>query len=242
MAKINVSKMLTTYVTDFGSTYTNLGVKWTTEAPVPTYYVDRVGVTCGANRLPFRPRYLKAIFSFGVHKYPVGQISEILTLKDALIALGASCIDLIGEKWGTVPGSILGNPTFKTTPYAAADVTGAGDKLFSSFDYSSDVLGANRLGTVFEAVPSALFIAARAAAAGTGTGKAPTPSSLGLQLRRFIMKADVDDDTTVARQSILSVVGVPTAANIAVIAGASNLLSYEGESATGVEGIATPAP
>jgi hypothetical protein len=69
-----------------------------------------------------------------------------------------------------------------------------------------------------------------------------TPAkSLKLKPRHFVIKADVDDGTTIARKAIVSDVGVPDATAMGLIAGAANTLSYYGESLKGLEGLA-PLP
>jgi hypothetical protein len=174
MAKILTTLMLATYTTDFDTSYNNVFVKWTTEAPIPEgFYLARTA-GCGANSLPFRMRYLKAKFPEGIHQYPVPDLANIIPLASALRAEGATCIDLVGEQWSAILPSILNNPTFRATPYAAADITGAGDKTSGSYDYASDAIAADaRISYSLESVPTALLTAQRAAMTNPTTARGP---------------------------------------------------------------------
>ena len=236
MAKQNTSKMVATYTTDFNTTVTNIPVRWSSQAPEITgFYADRVA-GCGAARLAFSPRYIKATFANGVHKYVVPATSNISTMKTALITAGALCLDLYGETWNRVPNSVLNDPapTPKAAPYAAADITGFGDKETGTFDYTSEVFGLVKAGYAAEAAPVALLTAAKAglvnSAAGTGV---QNRDSLNIEPRHFLINADVDDDTRIVRRANLSLIG--ELANYADnIAPAGYYLSYRGEDAFGL--------
>lgn len=233
MAKQNTSQMVATYTTDFNTQVTNLPVRWSSEAPVPTgIYVPRTGI-CAAGRIGFTPRYLLATFNNGVHKYVVPSLGSVTTLKTALETAGAQCLDLIGESWGRLTTTVMNDPApaFKAAPYLDSEITGFGDRETGQFDYTSDVLGTVKAGYNVEAAPAALLTAGKAglvnAAAGTGVQNRDV---LNIEPRHFVIHADVDDDTTVARRANASVVA-NLATYIDSMASAGYYLSYQGESA-----------
>ena len=233
MAKQNTSKMVATYTTDFNTTITNIPVRWSSEAPVPaTFYADRVSV-CSFPQIGLTPRYIKATFPFGIHKYVVPNSGNIATLKTALISAGALCLDLIGEYWSKVPNSQLNSPPppFKSTPYAAADITGDGARETGTFTYVSEVIGSVTAGYAAEAAPAALLTAAKAGLDSAAVGKGiSNRETLNIEPRHYTIYANVDDDTTVARKALLSQLG--QLANYAdSIAGAAFYISYQGENA-----------
>ena len=236
MAKQNTSKMVATYTTDFNTQVTNLPVRWSTEAPVPAgIYADRTGI-CSAARINFSPRYFNATFANGIHKYVVPSVTAIDTVKTALITAGAQCLDLIGESWSRLTPVVMNDPApaFKGTPYAAADITGDGDRETGQFDYTSEVLGTVKAGYNVEAAPAALLTSGKAglvgAAAGTGIQNRDV---LNIDPRHFVIHGSVDDGTTIARRANASVIG-DLATYIDSIAAAAYYLTYQGESAYGV--------
>lgn len=231
MAKQNTGLMLATYTTDFNTTITNIPLKFSADAPIPTgFYVAKTG-NCTFPKLKLNPRYILAKFATGVHKYIVPSIGNINTLKTALITAGALCMDLYGETWTRVPNSVLSDPapTPKAAPYAAADITGAGDRETGSFNYVSDLLGTVKAGYNYEAAPAALLTLQKtgltSSAVGTGV---QNRESLGIEPRHYIMKADVDDGTTIARKAHISELG-DLATDADTIAPGAYYLAYQGE-------------
>ena len=232
MAKQNTSLMVGTYTSDFGNTYTNLPVRWSAEAPVPTgFYVARTGA-CAGGGLPFNPRYIEATFPTGTYKYVVPNTGNIPTLNTALLAAGAICTNLVGESWSTLPPSVMPTPapSFRTTPFAAADIDGSGDKETGKFDYTSEVLGLQRLGYAIESQNATLLGVQKSELANpVEGGLGSRPKNQVITPRRLVLHAEVDDNTSISRQMLISSIGdLNDAINSA--APEAYYLSYEGES------------
>ena len=246
MALVNVSKMMATYTNDFNGTTTNVAVKFTTEAIIPNdFYVDRPSeINCGSLGGLFRPRRLVATFSFGVHEYPIYSTARIKPSVEALKTAGAICIDLVGESWANVPGTLINSPTFKTTPYPiqANDgtgitnnnaVNGSGDKEVGDYDYNSDLadLGTVSLRYAIEKQPQDILTTAKSCLVNpteSETSLCPA-SSIGIKPRHFIIKAAVGTVNTLARQAKVSSLAdlVTCGENLAAVA---YCLGYKGES------------
>lgn len=234
MAKQNTSLMLASYTSDFLDTFTNLAVKFSAEAPIPTgVYTARVG-SCGG-RVRFHPRFLRASFATGVYQYVVPTIAAIPTVKAALATLGATCIDLVGESWGGIPTNMLGTGQYKSTPYAAADITASGDKETGKFTYTSDVYADVQMGYAVEKAPTALYDAQKIGLiSAVEGGFGSKPKNKILTPRRIIIKALVDDDTTVARTAnIADATELPTF--IETNASLAYIFAYQGESARNLQ-------
>lgn len=239
MAKQNTGLMVATYTTDFATTFTNLIVRFSAEAPIPAgIYVARTP-GCGNGGLPFTPRYLEATFPTGTYKYVVPATTGILALKDALIAAGATCVDLKGEEWTNVPSSQLNSPppVFKTTPYLAADITGAGDKETGKYDYVSEVLGTQRLGYAIENTNATLLAAQKTGLLNPVVGGLNSrPSNNPIDPRYFVIEAEVDDGTTISRKVPVSQIG-NLATVVDGIADDAYFVRYVGESARRLQDI-----
>ena len=235
MAKVNNNLMLASYITDFGQTLTSLPVKFSAEAPIPEETYSPRDNQCRGAAKAFKPRYLKAQFSTGTYKYVLGSIANLLALKDALVAEGATCIDLIGEQWNFVPDTQISGGTYKTTPYTAASITGAGDKETGSFTYTSDAFGALKLGYIVESTNAALLTAAKAGMATPIVGGQRTRANNSIVTpRSFAIYAPVDDGTNIVRNSPSSTIS-DLGTHATAIKPAAFALGYQGESARGVE-------
>lgn len=197
-------------------------------APIPEgFYQDRGARSLCPAPSEFEYRYILATFlnaqipDGGTFKYPIPNRTGdtgIIALAKALTALGALCIDVVGERWTRVTNSVFAGtpPTFRTTPYD--DIPGEPDKTSVDFQYSSDIIaeigGIITLSTNYETLPEVL--------ANTSSGCLLNPqvkqgvsvcsdSSLGIEPRRFNWKAAATDsqggntvDGIIARQSIVS--------------------------------------
>lgn len=232
MAKQNTDFQVATYASDFGNTYTNIPVRFSAEAPIPNgFYTPRV-VGCSGAGLPFKPRYLLAKFPTGDYKYVVPNAGNILTMRTALITAGALCVDLIGETWANLPTSVMPTPApaFRTAPFAAAAIDGAGDKQTGKFTYTSEVLGSQRLGYAVESQNAELL----AVQIGSLTnlvegGLNSRPKNQIITPRALRLHAEVDDGTTINRQMLISSLDdLDDAINLA--APQAMYLSYKGES------------
>ena len=253
MALFNVSKMIATYTNDFGGTANDLPIKLTTEAPVPNgFYDDRPSdISCGAVTRLFVPRRLIAKFDFGVHEYPVDAIGNIPARVDALKTAGARCIDLVGERWTNVPGTLINSPTFKSTPYPieATDgtgvtnsnaVNGSGDKEVGDYQYNSDLaaLGTISLRYNIEKAPSDILTAVKTCLTNPVESEAAfcSAASLGVKPRYFTLKAAVGTQNTLARQAKVS-----SAADLATCGGnlgaVAYCLGYQGESIKNIDAL-----
>lgn len=236
--------MLKVYNTDFGTTFTNIPVKFSAEAPIPEdVYVERVS-NCGFGGKLFKPRYLKAVFETGIYKYILGSLTNLFSVRDKLITAGATCIDLVGESWSNVPDTQLDpSPTYLTTPYPAADITGEGDREVGKFDYVSDALNDQRIGYSVESTNGTLLIAQKEGLTNAVVGGLNSrPRNLLITPRRLILHAEVDDETSIARNVLVSEINnLSTVAN--AISSRAFYFSYKGESARKLETIEnTPAP
>ena len=253
MALFDVSKMIATYINDFGGTAENLPIKLTTEAPIPNgFYTDRPSTfTCGSVTRLFVPRRLVATFDFGVHEYPLDAIGNIPPKVDALKTDGARCIDLVGERWVNVPGTLIGSPTFKSTPYSieATDgtgvtnpnaITGSGDKEVGDYQYNSDLsaLGTITLRYNIEKAPSDILTAAKGCLTNPVESEAAfcSASSLGVKPRYFTIKAAVGTKNTLARQAKVSSTADLATCGAALVATAY-CLGYQGESIKNIDAL-----
>lgn len=221
MALVDATKMMASYINDFGEEIKNLPVKFTAEAIIPDgFYQDREEVTrCGSTGNLFKPRRLIATFEFGIHEYPIANVdnleSSILALKQA----GAICIDLKGETWKNVPKGLINSPTFKTEPYpieavnpdGSSDpnsVNGSGDSESGEFVYNSDIssIGAVILRYSIEEKPANLHEAMLDCLQDAKETEPTycTAGSVGIRGRYFIVKAAVGTKNTLARQAKIS--------------------------------------
>ena len=253
MALFNVAKMIATYTNDFGGTAENLPIKLTTEAPIPpNFYTDRPSTfTCGAVTRLFTPRKLVAVFDFGIHEYPVDAIGNIPTRVDALKTAGARCIDLVGERWTNVPGTLINSPTFRSTPYPieATDgtgvtnpnaVNGSGDKEVGDYQYNSDLsaLGTITLRYNIEKAPSDILTAAKGCLTNPVESEAAfcSSTSLGVKPRYFTLKAAVGTKNTLARQAkVSSTADLATCG--AALGATAYCLGYQGESIKNIDAL-----
>ncbi|MEM6613294.1 MAG: hypothetical protein AAF652_13760 [Cyanobacteria bacterium P01_C01_bin.72] len=232
MAKQNTNLMVATYTSDFGNTYDSIPVKFSAQAPIPTgVYVPRSGGCSGAG-LPFSPRYLLAKFPEGDFKYVVPNIGNILTLRTALVTAGAICVDLHGETWANLPSSVLPTPapTFRSTPLAAAAIDGSGDKETGKFDYTSEVMGTQRIGYSFESQNTTFLNIQKSELTNVEAGGLGSrPKNQVITPRAFTLHGLVDDGTSYARlMPVSSVADLTDAINTA--APEAYYLSYVGES------------
>lgn len=240
MAKVNSSLMLATYTNDFGNDLTNLAVKFSDEAPIPdAVYVPRTQQCRPASRT-FKPRYLKAKFDTGTYKYILGSMANLLTVKNALVTEGATCVDLIGEQWNFVSDVEVPGGTYKAAAYLATDITGAGDKETGTFTYTSQVFGALKLGYIVESTNAALLTAAKAGMTSPVVGgqRSRINNSI-VKPRGFTIYAPVDDGTNIVRFSASSIIGNIVTHGESIKSSAFSL-GYQGESAKGIEGLGTP--
>lgn len=232
MAKQNTNLEVATYTSDFGTTYTNLPVRFSAEAPIPTGIYQPRTAGCSGAGLPFTPRYILAKFPTGDYKYVVPNAGNILTMRTALLAAGAICADLHGEEWANLPASVIpsGAPAFRTAPYAAADIDGAGDKETGKFTYTSEVLGAQRLGYAYESQNTALLTIQKSELTDPVVGGLNSrPKNQVIKPRYLQLHAEVDDGTTISRKMYISSLADLNDA-ISSAAPAAMFLSYQGES------------
>ncbi len=237
MGQQNTSLMLSTYITDFGTTFTNIPIKFSAEAPIPdSIYAARTD-NCSGGGIGFSPRHLVAEFSTGKYKYPVSANSSILTVVTALISAGATCVDLVGEKWSNVPTTQLNAPAFKTTPFAASAIGATGDKETGKFDYVSEVYGTQRLGYAVESENSDLLAAGKAGLSNPEIGGLNSrPSNVLIKPRHLKIISLVDNDTTINRKAMISSLGSLTSV-ADTIAPQAYYFAYQGESARRLQDI-----
>lgn len=228
MARINID-LAHFYVNDFGQQVTRpIPFKIHRDAPIPpNYYTNRPprGL-CTAGSLPYRPRYLLASFEdvggvTGKFRYPVQTKTGpngILPLATALVSLGATCLDLVGERWNLVTGSVFPGtpPTYRTAPYD--NIPGEPDKTSVTYAYDSDIAdaigGQFTLSTSFETIPEELANVSANCLVGLRVKQGVSicsGSALGIRPRRLLWKAGATNtengntiDGTIARQSIVS--------------------------------------
>jgi hypothetical protein len=252
MALVNATRMLPTYIDDFGTAYTNLNVKFGDDAPlavVNELYSARTDlVSCSATSL-FSPRALVTIFTNGtVHRFPLGSrntadIEEaVLLLKDN----GAACVDLEGESWNLVPQTFFPSVSFRTTPFT--DIPSSKIQESISFDYTADIQasGTVRLSTRIETNPTSLNECQKSAlddvqveGGGICSGK-----SLGISPRRYIIQAIADKTgwaalgrrpSRVRRNAIVSAkIAATIKSEINGIAPCAYCVGYQGESVKNV--------
>ena len=221
MALVNATKMMASYLNDFGEEIRNLPVKFTSEAIIPDgFYQDREEVTrCGSTGGLFKPRRLIATFEFGVHEYPIADANNLESSIVALKQAGAICIDLSGESWVNVPKGLIKSPTFRTTPYPIEvtnvdgstdpnSVNGSGNTQSGEFKYNSDIasIGEVVLRYSIEKKPENLLNAMLNCLEDAQETEPTycTAGSVGIRGRHFIAKAAVGTKNTLARQAKIS--------------------------------------
>lgn len=255
------------YVNDFGQQAIRpVPFKIHRDAPIPAdYYTNRVGRGgCGSANLPYKPRYLLATFEDvngvnGSFKYPVqtkAGTNGIIELATALITLGASCIDLVGERWNLVTGSVFPGaaPSYRTAPYG--NIPGEPEKTSVNYTYNSDIAanigGQFILSTSFETLPTELASVSANCLIGVQEKQGVSicsGSSLGIKPRRFLWKAGATDsangttiDGTISRQSIVSSADSPLIITcLQQIAPFIFCAGYRGEDINNVQNIASLA-
>ena len=142
------------YISDLGVTINNVGVKIQSDAPkLSTLYSEKTGVSVCSNPSTFIPRRLQVTFNDGRELlYPLPTIKDMKDflqelmpsiLDNAIPGTGAdegACINLLGEEWSIIPGSIaLGEKSGLTLP------SGKLQRETGTYQYNSDVFGTIRL-------------------------------------------------------------------------------------------------
>jgi hypothetical protein len=153
---MDASQMISKYVTDFGTTIENLGIKILNgyAAKLTEEYTARKNSLCSNSHL-FRPRALVATFADGTKvRYPVGERKNLIARAKKLIESKAVCVDYEGEYWPYVPSTLLG-VNYRSS--AMEGFSSSGKKTVGSFSYTSDILGDIVQTFAFEAVPEELL-------------------------------------------------------------------------------------
>jgi len=156
MPLMDASQMISKYVTDFGTTIENLGIKILNgyAAKLTEEYTARKNSLCSSSHL-FRPRALVATFADGTKvRYPVGERKNLVARAKKLIENKAVCVDYEGEYWPYVPSTLLG-VNYRSS--AMEGFSSSGKKTVGSFIYTSDILGDIVQTFAFEAVPEELL-------------------------------------------------------------------------------------
>jgi hypothetical protein len=204
MARINTDWMIEEYTDDFGRKYKNVFFKIQNGAPkLDSLYKARpAALSCGGG-LIFKPRALVVTFGDGrTLRYPVAAQNKIDDIVKELLPSAADnltpgtgadeavCINLDGEEWSLVPGSIFGGLSFKTTPYN--NIPNRGKKETGTYSYQSDVdgLGKLTLGYSVEELPADLANCQKAGMAEIKSGRGIcSASALGIDPRHFVIQA-----------------------------------------------------
>jgi len=199
MPLMDATRMIETYITDFGTEVKNLGIK------ILDGYADKLGNPLqggGANQdaeyayrvaenpCPsgnlFRPRALIATFEDGTKvRFPIGSRSNLVKRAKQLLNNGAICIDYEGEYWPYVPSTLILNTRYSTQPLGG--FTNDGSKTVGVFDYQSDILGTVVQPFAIESVPPILVATAIACLSNVvyGSGFCTGVRSLNIKARRF---------------------------------------------------------
>lgn len=244
--------MINEYVTDFGITIKNLGVKIQTGAPkIANIYQERTGGTCGGG-FDFKPRRLEAIFEDGRRLlYPIGKIGDLKSvaqqLQPGLLANAipgesgdeAICLNLLGEEWGQVPPTIA-QPKQKGLFNV---VKGSIKKEAINYEYQSDIsdIGTIRLSFNFQTNWVSKILECQKA----GLRDAKSESSIctigsGVTPRRLIMSTGYNNDESFKGRSTGSR-EVPVSGRSFIKATAESIeecsrcIGYRGESVPNVQ-------
>lgn len=253
MSRYDTSHMIAEYEDDFGNKYKNVPFKIQLGAPYLTYYASRSGGSCGGS-LPFKTRRLVALFEDGRKLiYPVAKESEVKTVTQNLVAQGALCVDLIGEKWGVLTGPVVGGDlNYRITPYNG--LTASKTYIVGGYDYTSE-LGLTGLETVRLPVripndgSQELYSAQQGCLENFETSVGICSAGNLVKARHLIIQARaIDSDTTdpksVIRKAFVSVKG-DLAQCATQSAEAAFCLGYQGESINNIHRLAgslQPAP
>ena len=193
MALRNISRQISTYVSDLGREYTNVPINILEGYEGIVNYPAREQLACGGS-LPFQPRAIVATFPGNASdptgdtiRFPVDRPENIPSVYTAVRQAGAVCINLDGEQWSSVPANVVG-ASYNTSP--TTGVTARGRKGTGVYDYSSDVLnvgtGVIQDGYQYELDPLALFLA-RTGCLENPQDSVPCTSRIdGFQARRLI--------------------------------------------------------
>ena len=153
---MDATQMISKYVTDFGTTIENLGIKILNgyAAKLSEEYTARKNSLCSSSHL-FRPRALVATFADGTKvRYPIGDRKNLIARAKKLIESKAVCVDYEGEYWPFVPSTLLG-ANYSSSPMDG--FSNSGKKTVGTFSYTSDILGDLVLPFSFESVPENLL-------------------------------------------------------------------------------------
>ena len=251
MASFNTKYMINEYVTDFGITIKNLGVKIQTGAPkIANIYQERTGGTCGGG-FDFKPRRLEAIFEDGRRLlYPVESIAKIQEIGATLMPSvldgaipgdaedEAICLNLLGEEWGMIPPSIA--VANQTTLYAV--VKGSIKKQSVTYNYISDIteLGTIKLSFNFQTNWVAEVITCQKKGITPLTGSQICTAGAGISPRKLIMSTAYTNDQSYRGRSTGSRdVPVADSSKLATVANdiknCSRCIAYVGETIPNVQ-------
>lgn len=255
MATVNSLYELGSYTDDFGIVYPHVPVKFGNDVDEAT--LNQLGYTLRLEKTPcsasprsgFTLRHFVATFESGAkHKFPfdASNPGAYTTFYNGLIAVGAICIDLVGESHRILTQKELGQAlTYKNTPYT--DIPARADKTSYTYNYSSSILtNAISLTTPIETLPTALNTAQTGCLGQTSTEKGICSGSrLGIKPRHFIIEAlskatvaGVTSSGKVSRKAI-TVSGTPADLKACAVklASAAYCLGYQGESIKNVQNL-----
>lgn len=192
MAQVNASYQLAEYVSDFGGEFPSVPLKFGNNVEISLltdlgYSLRPDGQACGSTGF-FDLRFLRATFGTGeVHQFPVNRDS-IVTAKTTLVAAGAVCIDLVGEKHTILTPKDVGELTYSADA-AYLDIPKRGKKKTYVYKYNSDVLTAEiDLNVAVEIEPEALNTAQTSCLGETSDiGAICSGAGLGIKPRHLIL-------------------------------------------------------
>ncbi len=243
MAQVISNLSLDAYIDDFGNLYNNIPVKF--GGDIPQGLLNAIGYKpidnkCGSSKF-FKKRYLEVELSNGSkYQLPFGELDAVGSYVNAI--LGASlgenlevlCINLVGEEWSNVIPKKIGleDSIFKSTPWEADLIPKSKKYTKYNYSYFSDVVGNYQSSTLIETNPTELHNCQKAGLKDPiEVTKTICSTSIGIEQRRFYIKAYTTNNTAVTRQAILSSSITDIQDTYKAITPCAFCVGYRGESA-----------
>lgn len=232
-------RQIDAYTTDLGTTIENLRFKIRidkADAPIP-YSVSNTGICSGGGSL-FSPRALIAEYpDRSKIRFPMATPNNINLFASValLIADGAVCVHLEGEKWTQLPSNIVGGiPT--RTEYALP-TTGVTAIETGIYDYNSDILGAVTPRYKLEVNPLAVSQAVLSCLANAQEGSFPCTINNVITPRALTVIAAKQGGGQIVRKTNPQNTGQDVIDCAANLYQAGFCVSYKGESIRNVQAL-----
>lgn len=197
------------------------------------------GICLGGSGV-FKHRHLLAEYPDGsAIQYPVANFLALVGQVVTIIADGANCVHLIGERWSFIPPNLLGGAAPTRTVYAEQP-DGKTQIETGTYDYTSDVLGAVTARYKMETNPDPIFQAVRGCLANPIAGATPCTITGQITPRFTTVIANRDGGKQYTRKTSPQERGAPIIACGTALLGVGLCVRYEGESVRNIQNLVAP--